>query len=215
MTALIFFECFPLLKLKSDTFPTLSHFSPMLLCSLELLFRVFSVTTDGSLTTPAPVPSSSLVFIFVCLAPTPPLRTGKLNALFALSIMSFALSFFRPVFLPPTGLKLSAPPHTSLIFCLPKLLGFLLLTLPYLAKSHPMLTFVSSVASVAPTCWPPHLTSLLLDRPFVSSLVTRPTIKDTGVLMLLLTASSSLAMLSSMRPHSLSLQQIHLVLPKS
>jgi hypothetical protein len=64
-------------------------------------------------------------------------------------------------------LKLSAPPHTSLIFCLPKLLGFLLLTLPYLAKSHPMLTFVSLVASVAPTCWPPHLTSLLLDRLFV------------------------------------------------
>jgi hypothetical protein len=49
----------------------------------------------------------------------------------------------------------------------------------------------------------------------LSSLVTRPTIKDTGVLMLLLTASSSLAMLSSMRHHSLSLQQIHLVLPKS
>jgi len=66
--------------------------------------RLFSATTGESLTTLAPVSFSSLrASTFACPVPTHRLKTVKLNALFAPSIMLFAHCSFRRPCLRPTG----------------------------------------------------------------------------------------------------------------
>ncbi|XP_066390058.1 uncharacterized protein [Miscanthus floridulus] len=66
--------------------------------------RLSSVTTGKSLTTLAPVTSSSpRASIFACPTPTLCLKMVKSNALFAPSIMSFAHCSFRRLCLPPIG----------------------------------------------------------------------------------------------------------------
>jgi hypothetical protein len=70
-----------------------------------------SATMGKNSTTRVPVTFSSLrASIFACPAPTPQLRTVKLNALFVPLIMSFAHCSFRPPCLPPIWWRPSPPP---------------------------------------------------------------------------------------------------------
>jgi hypothetical protein len=80
---------FPL-KQKSDTFTTLSIFLLMLLLSLAALSNLYNVTTDVSLTTHPPGPSSCPKALSCrCCAPTRPHKMMKLNVLFVPLTMSF------------------------------------------------------------------------------------------------------------------------------
>jgi hypothetical protein len=68
---------FPL-RLKSDTFSTITHFSLMFLHSLGARLRVFSATMVENSTTPPLARSfSTMVSTFACLVLTPHHRTVK------------------------------------------------------------------------------------------------------------------------------------------
>jgi hypothetical protein len=80
-----------LLKQKSDTFTTLSNFFLMLLLSSAALSKLYNATTDVSLTTHPPGPSSCPKAPSCGYhAPTHPHKIVKLNVLFIPLTMSFA-----------------------------------------------------------------------------------------------------------------------------
>jgi histone deacetylase 1/2 len=86
---------FPL-RLKSDTFSTLSHFLPMFARSLAPPSRAFSATMAANLIIPRPARSfSHTVLHFACRALTHLNEMAGLNALFALLTISCVHSYFR------------------------------------------------------------------------------------------------------------------------
>jgi hypothetical protein len=94
------------LRLKSDTFPTLSIFSLMSLLSLAPWLSPSNATTVGSSTTPLHAPSSSLMVPpFGCHVLIPPFKMVALNASFVLLTTSCILSCFRLVSWRPIGQK--------------------------------------------------------------------------------------------------------------
>jgi hypothetical protein len=100
---------FPL-RIKSNTFSTLSIFLPLFPRSLATPSEPSSVTTVGSSTMPPPMHSLSLVGSSCgCLVYTPLHRTVKTSVLFAPSIICFTLCCFRPLCRLATGSKGSTP----------------------------------------------------------------------------------------------------------
>jgi len=168
MTALItcgHFLCDSNLTL-SARWPSSSPTSPL---SLTHVSNLSSATMGKSSTIRALATSSSLrAFIFACPAPTPRLRTVKLNALFVPLIMLFAHCSFRRPCLPPIGWRPSPLPLSSSTYCLPRLSSSLRLTLHYSQSCLRMIIFGSLVASVTPTCLPPLLINSLLGLLYVS-----------------------------------------------
>jgi hypothetical protein len=80
-----------LLKQKSDTFTTLSNFFLMLLLSSAALSKLYNTTTDVSLTTHPPGPSSCpKAPSYGSRAPTCPHKMVKSSVLFVPLTMSFA-----------------------------------------------------------------------------------------------------------------------------
>jgi len=132
--------------------------------------RLSSATTGKSLTTLAPITSSSpRASIFVCPAPIPRLKMVKPNALFAPSIMSFAHCSFRRLCLPPTGRRPSPQRPFCLTYYPPRLYSSPRPTLPCTARRRRMITYESLAASVIQTYPPPLLINSLLGLPCASS----------------------------------------------
>lgn len=177
----------------------------MCLPSSATALRPSKVTTARNLTTPAPAPFySRMASCFACRVPTRPHRMVKLSELFAPLTMSSALSCFRracPLHIGPRRCTLRLSSSTSYQ---PRRSISRLRTLPFLVVRRPTIISAFLVVSVTPISRPLLPTNLHLVLLFASSSATLLTIRDTDVLTLPPIESSSLVMLSSTSPPSLS-----------
>ena len=122
-------------------FPPCRIFSCMYTLSLASLFKESKViTAANSIIFVLAHSLRPTAFSFACLAPTPPLKMAKPNALSAPPTTSFAPCYFMRVSHPLFGPPPSGWPHTSLTFSPPKPSLFPPPTLPCSVFRHPMST---------------------------------------------------------------------------
>jgi hypothetical protein len=107
---------FPL-RLKSDTFSTLTNFFAYVRTQFGILVspsRVCNVTmVANSIISTLAIFSPPMEFFYACLVLTLPRKMARPNALFAPSIMSSARFSSKPASLPLSGLLLLVLPHIS------------------------------------------------------------------------------------------------------
>jgi hypothetical protein len=207
---------FPL-RVKSDTFSTLATFIAYASTQFSTAVKAIQCDNRHELITPAFVPSSSArASTFACLAPTPHLRTVKLNASFGHSIMLFARCCFRRPCPPRIGLRHSPPQQGCSTYCRPRPLLSPRRTLLCMALHRCMTIYRFLAANVIPTCPPQLLTNSPQGLPYASSSAIPTVTKDTAALTSPPIASSSRGMSSLMKlPFPLLIAMDHALLRPS
>jgi hypothetical protein len=166
----------PFLSMPSRMFTQFLHtFDNMLSCTLVFLCDLFKVIMVANLIMlPIKISFSPMVFLFVFLAPTHPLKIAKLNVLFVPLMTFFANCSFRLPFHLVFWVKLSAPlnfaPYTHLFnlffFTIPITLLFMFLYF-YVFLVPPLLRLIN--LHLAP-CLASILDFPMITKAFVASI---------------------------------------------